>query len=409
MAAPAAILRSVLAAAVLLGCAGPIDPTRAPTDRAGSPVASTPKRVAALPRSPGAPTVDLGATLDIRSLDRTTSDRLLAFASTGSSIVFSANLDPAGAPGSAPDLWRVTPGPTEEPELVWRNPHRDHVLTAIAGDVETIAFVDMPVTGERAWELRVVNRDGSSVVLDRHPGDDDVSGLVPSASVFVPSVVWTAFDRGPDGPVSQLLVASEPDWTPRVLLERDARRAELWFPSVYGSTLAYTEVVYDETRSSDERHVYLWDFTDPSAEPRRLDTSGRATMPQLVAGSVIWKEADPGFNMFNWGRLFRYDLEAGTVAPLRMGPNREYVTYPSAGGRFVAAWGSNTTDFAIYDLLRGAPRGVERYAADGTESVLRVHVQDDLMAWLWTDDRPTGPTVVELRYAFLPQIREPEG
>jgi hypothetical protein len=93
---------------------------------------------------------------------------------------------------------------------------------------------------------------------------------------------------------------------------------------------------------------------------------------------------------------------------MHLGADRAYVNYPSAGARFVAAWGSNTTDFTVYDLLHHAPRGIERYPPDGTESILRAHVRDDLMAWLWVDDRPTGPTTVELRFAFLPALREPE-
>jgi hypothetical protein len=414
VAAPAAALRRALPAAtlaaILLGCTGPVRSSPAVPPQATPVVRAPAKVVAAVPRPsvPADPAVDLGRTVDIRALDRTVSDAILAFTSTGTSIAFSANLDPHGSPDSAPDLWRVTPGATEEPELVWRNPERDHVLTALAGDLDTVAFVDMPVTGERAWALRVVTRDGSTAVLDRHPGDDDVSGLVPSASVFHPSVAWTAFDRGPNGPVSQLLVATEPDWTPRVLLERNARDAELWFPSLYGSTLVYTEVVYDESRSADDRHVYLWDFNDAGAEPRRLDTSGLATMPQLVAGTVVWKEADPGFNMFNWGRLFRYDIATETVTPMHLGEDRAYVNYPSVGARFVAAWGSNTTDFVVYDLVRHAPRGIERYPPDGTESVLRAHVRDNLIAWLWVDDPPTGATAVELRFASLPMVREPE-
>ena len=130
-------------------------------------------------------------------------------------------------------------------------------------------------------------------------------------------------------------------------------------------------------------------------------------MPQVVAGrTVVWKEGEAGFNMFNWGRLVRYDVASGTITPMHLGANREYVNHPSAGARFVAAWGSNTTDFAVYDLVREAPRGIERFPPDGTQSVLRAHVRGDLLAWLWVDHPPTGRTVVELRYANLPGVRE---
>src|SRR5690606_29164945 len=139
-----------------------------------------------------------------------------------------------------------------------------------------------------------------------------VPSLVPSFSVGEERVVWTAFDRGRDRPVSQLLEASSPAWQPRVVLEVPAAESELWLPSISGSLVAFTEVRYAADRSSDERFVYLMDLANPEGR-RRLDSSGRATMPLIVPGAVLWKEADPGFNMFNWGRMYRFDLETEAI------------------------------------------------------------------------------------------------
>lgn len=399
-------------AAILLGCSSVdvVDPTAREVASIGAPpvagkvMTRLDRPVAAPPPVPG-----LAADLEIVALDAATSDSILGFVSTGSAVAFSSNLADDAAPDAAPDLWRVTPGVDPAPELVWRNPHRDHSLLALAGDLDAIAFVDIPTTGERAWELWIVPGDDAPVLLDEHPGDADVPGLVPSISIYWPVVVWTAFDIGPNGPVSQLLTASAPEWEPEVLLERDAAVAELWLPSLQETTVAFTEVVYGPDRRTDERHAYLWRFDDPASAPVRLDRSGLATMPQLIGpDTVVWKEADPGFNMFNWGRLYHHDVRSGTVTPMYLGTEQEYVNYPSAGSRFVAWWGSNTADFGVFDLARGAPRTVERYDPTGNEAVLRAHVHGDLLAWLYIDDPPVGETVVELRYAELPTLKQPD-
>ena len=395
-------------AAILLGCSSAVvDPTA--RDAVPTPRPAIAKRVTQLGRPAAAPTPvpGLAADLEVATLDAATSDSILSFTSTGSAIAFSSNLADDADPDAAPDLWRVTPGGDPEPELLWRNPNRDHSLTALAGDLDAIAFVDIPTTGERAWQLWIVPGDGAPALLDEHPGDAEVPSLVPSISVYWPVVVWTAFDIGPAGPVSQLLTASAPDWTPELLLERDAALSELWLPSVQETTVAFTEVVYGPDRTTDERRAYLWRFDDPSSEPMRLDGSGLATMPQLVGlDTVVWKEADPGFNMFNWGRLFRHDVGSGAATPMFLGAQQEYVNYPSAGSRFVAWWGSNTAEFGIYDLAREAVRTVERYEPTGSEAVLRSHVHGDLLAWLYIDDPPIGETIVELRYAELPTLKQ---
>ena len=347
--------------------------------------------------------VDLGLELDIGTLGGDAGNAVGEFASDGWSVIFSSGFGPDVArDDAAPDVWRLTPGPSAEPELVWRNPARDHTIARIAGDAGAVAFVDIPLTGERAWTFRFIPRHESEArVLDEHPGDDDVPSLVPSFSVGEDSVVWTAFDRGADGPVSQLLEASSPTWEPRVLLELPAAEAELWLPSSSGSLVAFTEVRYAPDRLSDERHVYLMDPDDPDGR-RRLDTSGRATMPLIVPGAVLWKEADPGFNMFNWGRMFRFDLESEAVTRVDASP-QEYVNYPSAGGRFVTWYGADSFALGVYDHLLDEARVIERSGND--TSLLRPHLAWDLLVWM----RVAGSGAdnqAELRYAFLPGAGE---
>jgi hypothetical protein len=378
-----------------------------------TPIVSPPRPVegagaSTAPLSSGSPVpsasssrrLGLAEELDIQSFPRELSGTTLEFVSDGGAILYSSSRATDAAPDSAPDLWRYEPG-AAKPTLVWRNPERAHSIVRIAGDVGAAAFVEMPVTGERAWNLWLIPEpDAEAILLDTHPGDEDVSSLVPSISVRESTVAWTAFDRGPAGPVSQLFIAHAPAWEPVLLQERPAGEAELWLPSFYAGRMVYTEVRYAPDRSTDERQVFLLDLTDPTAEPRRLDTTGRATMPLILSDTVLWKETDPGFNMFNWGRMVACQLPSCDPVPISVAPQEE-VNYPSLGERFVAWWGLNAFAFGVYDLERDQPGFIEIYSGESGDNVLRPHVGGGLLVWLFVDTSiPGNPS--ELRYAYLP-------
>jgi hypothetical protein len=359
---------------------------------------STPASSAEPSREPAG---DLGREIVIESLDTDWTSHMLEFASDGEAVIFSSGALDGSDGEHTPDLWRYVPG-AAGPELVWQNPRRDRSLVKIDGEFGTWAFAELPLSGELTWDFWLLPGAGAdAILLDTHPGAEDFPDFVPSFDIHEGQIVWTAFDVGPDGaPVSQLLYARAPEWEPRVVVERDARLAELWLPSLRGSQAVYCEVVYSADRSTDERHVYLADLAQPNVPPRRLDTSGRATMPLLLINDgVVWKEADPGFNMFNWGRMFRYDLETGDVAPMGMRP-QEYVNYPSGGSRFIAAWGATTADFGVYDYEIGGPRLIDRYPPE--VSILRPHISWDLLVWLHVVTGPEPRPAPEVRFAFLP-------
>jgi hypothetical protein len=337
-------------------------------------------------------------------LDPELTDTILEFASDGTSILFSSGLAEDAASNAAPDLWRIEAGSDQPPELLWRNPARDHSIVKLAGDLGMVAFVDIPLDGSRAWDLWLIPRhEEDAILLDTHPGPREVSGLVPSFSVQEQTIAWTAFDIGPEGPVSQLLLARAPEWEPTLLLERPAAERELWFPSLHGARVAFGEVVYSPDRTTDQRHVYLLDLGAPHAEPVRLDHSDLATMPILVEDTVIWKEADPGFSMFNWGLLWRHDI--GGPGPMRLNTAPvDYVDTPSAGSRFVAWSAADSYQFVVYDLLEDRPRVIESYPAAEHANVLRPHIAWDLLVWLYAEGE-TADGYAEIRYAFLPPVR----
>jgi hypothetical protein len=103
--------------------------------------------------------------------------------------------------------------------------------------------------------------------------------------------------------------------------------------------------------------------------------------------------------------MFRYDLRTNQVARLDTAPQPD-VNYPSAGSRFVTWWGADSFWLTVYDLARDEPRLVARNTHESQESEFEPHIAGDLIVWrhvapLDPDDRG------ELRYAFLPPLREP--
>jgi hypothetical protein len=398
---------TILVATSALLVAGCSPATRTPSPPVAPSSAESVAPVTSTGASPSpAGTPGLADEIQVGRLDAELTDTILEFASDGSSILFSAGLAEDAAPNAAPDLWSVRAGSGEQPQLRWRNPARDHSIVKLAGDLGMVAFVDIPLDGSRAWDLWLIPRhEESAIRLDTHPGNKDVPSLVPSLSVQEQTIVWSAFDIGPEGPVSQLLLARAPDWEPTLLLERRSDERELWFPSLHGTRLAFCEVVYASDRTTDERHVYLLDLAAPHAEPIRLDHSDRATMPILIEDTVIWKEADPGFSMFNWGVLWRHDI--GGPGPRRLDTAPvDYVDNHSGGSRFVAWWAADALQFVVFDLLEERPRVIERYTAASQANVLRPHVAWDLLVWLYAEGE-TADGYAEIRYAFLPPVRSP--
>jgi hypothetical protein len=340
--------------------------------------------------------------LRIEEIDHSVTGPFLEVVSDGLAIWYSAAAPDVHDPQTAPLLYRYDPG-IGRPELVWQSDDAWSIVT-IGGEGGTIAFAELNMTpGERAWNLWLIpNRRAEPILLDTYPGGSEVPGSVPSFDIDEGLIVWTSFDRGQDGPVSQMWWARQPDWEPQLLATRLARERELWLPSVQVDQVAFVEVVYNADRSADERHVLLMDLRRPGAEPRRLDTTGRATMPQLVREGVIWKETDPGMNMFNWGTLQYYTFDEGTVSPIDLGADAN--NNPSVGQRFLAAQSIDSSVLMVYDLDRNQARPVELHPPTGPSAADRPSVAGSLLVWVALEINEADPDASppNLRWTHLP-------
>ncbi len=329
---------------------------------------------------------------------------MLDFASDSYGIIWSSGVLDGPDGHTAPDLWRYVPG-RDQPDLLWRNPDRDRQLAKIGGDTDVWAFAEISAGQEGWWKLWLLSEaDGSLRMLDSEAEDSGVPSLVPSFDVDAGRIAWTAFHRGaqPGSATSQLWMAQAPEWEPRLLAKRDAADHALWLPSLYGDGLAYVEVTIGADPSLDIRHVMLLDLSSPTTDAVQLDTSGNATMPVMTDDGVVWKEPEVGFAMFNWGTLRRYAFDTGTVSGVRMMPQVD-VNYPSGGGRFLAAWGANTSVFTVHDLHSGRSRLIELY--DNTvDSIVRPHLAGDLLVWMHRTEAGAGLSPpAPLEYAWLPE------
>jgi hypothetical protein len=400
---PAAALAAAGLLSTLLACEASEPGPRATQPHPSDPPPSATSTVRPSATPDFSTLTDLGTQIEIGVIGPEHTENMADFVSTGDAVLFSSGAGPDVATTTgAPDLWEVKAW--GDPQRVWKNPSRDHTLVRLGGDLGTYAFVDMPLTGQRAWTLYLLPGAGEeAIVLDEHPGDEDVSSLVPSFSIHAGRIVWTAFDRGPDGSVSQMLMAAEPDWEPRVILEYPAAEAEVWLPSLYGAAMTYSEVRYSEDGLTDERSVWLMSLDDP-APPRRLDTTGRATMPVMLADAVLWKQTERGYNMFNWGHMYRHDIATERVSLVDITP-QTFVNYPSGGQRYAVWRGADSFQFGVYDHVLDEPRLIESNPTGSDTSVLAPHIHESLLVWL----RVVGSdadAVAELRYAAMPDAGE---
>lgn len=310
----------------------------------------------------------------------------------GSMIFWSTGVD--ADPDTAPDLWAALPGAA--PKRIFANPNRDSSLLPIAGWGSRYAFVESNPGryGLNGWRLWYLDHAGATpVLLDSSDGPSPLPLLAMDAD----RLAWVAF-HGPAGHVtSELRTVTLPDLTKRIVERSASTKLQYVFPSLLGSELAYG--VEDPLTGAE--HVDLLDLGTTGAIARQLDTSGDATMPVLTPDSVLWKE---GTNIYDAGQLVRDPLPDGPATELAFG-TWSGVLYPSAGPRFATAWGSDPTQFYVYDLTVNQAVLLEGFPATGPLNDVRPYVAGDLLVWsrgVSTFDAQGQPTQpLELHWAGL--------
>ena len=184
-------MSATVVALCVVGVAGCMSATPSPTAVTVETPAATAAPETGSP-SPSA-TPGLGDEMEVGRLDPELTDSIFEFASDGESILFSSGFAEDAGRGASPDLLRYRVHADDQPEVLWRNPDRDHAIVKIAGDRGTVAFVDIPRDGDRAWKLWLIPRhEDEAILLDSHPGDADVSAFVPSFSIQESTIVWTS-------------------------------------------------------------------------------------------------------------------------------------------------------------------------------------------------------------------------
>jgi hypothetical protein len=321
----------------------------------------------------------------------------------GESVIFSGTSGRDAPSDHAPDLLAARPG--EAPRVIFTNPRRGSDLIPVAAGDGYVAFGEgnVAVFGEKAWVLWLLPPGADEPVeLDRNPAANDAP--LPLVALNGRHLVWQAIGFGPELERAELVALDLPSMTRRVIRSADPQEYQWWDPALDGDRLVYTEVDYvDGDPSSQfqpaELYAMLLDLADPAAAPVRLDTSGRATEPDIHGATVVWKEAD---NVFAWGTLVLHDLRTGRSRMVATDPQAG-IKSPSVGNRYVGFWGIDDTQLYLYDTKRAEMARVFEIAPTSeVGGAFRVEVAGDLAVWV----QGTGaePALV---WARLPTLDDP--
>jgi hypothetical protein len=321
----------------------------------------------------------------------------------GETIVYSGAAPTLSDPTSGPNLYRATP--RGAPTLLYAGPRSDSSLLPVVASHGWVAFAEHNDAsfGIGAWILWLLPPGASEPIeLDRTP---PLNGSpYPLVAIDERHVVWQGIALGPDERRAELIELSLPDLRRRVLFSDDPARFQWWDPALDGDRLVYTEVDYVHGDASSpthpaELHVMLLDLSDPSADPVRLDTSGRGAEPAIHGDDVVWKDAD---DVFNYGTLVHHSLATGATRTVDTSPQGG-IKSPTVGNRYVAFWGIDDTEFFVLDLRSDRVVPVFRLAPASTVGgAFRVEVAADLLVWVeGTEGRPV------IAWGRLPAMNDP--
>jgi hypothetical protein len=333
-------------------------------------------------------------TLQWKAIDSRWTTPLLAVASTGREVIWSAG--PQGSGDSAPDLYRFSPA-SGQTDLLVKSASRTANLLPIAGSPSGYAYVeqrDVAASGLVTWTLWYLRHsDQKPQQIDAM---DPVGGQVspaPSIAMSDGWLVWTSIHVRNAVVTSELRALNLHSGEIRLVASSPTTEGEFWFPDLDSDDLVYG--VYQVTDGVPSGRVFETSLVDGVA-PRRLDTDGAAAMPVVSGDTVIWKE-NPD-NPFSWGTLVRYSKVTGSTGPIRLGEEPQ-VNYPTLGDRYLAAWQWDPTRFYLCDVETGRTLLVADYGRTSTEVDQRPQITGRLMAW----SHATPLDTLELRWAYLPE------
>lgn len=368
---------------LLASCNGNPDPTglMTPSLDASPTTAESPSASAIAPA------------IEWEAIDQAWTTPLLAVATTGSEVLWSAGPDAEG--NFAPDLYRYSIEAGSVERLV-RSQSRTSNLLPIAGSAAGYAYVEQLAAEDGLvrwvlWYLPANSEDPIQVdVMDAGEG---LVSPAPSIAISERWLVWGSVHLRPSGPTSELTVLELRSDQVRVLDSGPAAETEFWFPAIEDDQLVYG--VVENGPGGSTRMVFYRDLSTAD-EAVRLDTSGRAGMPVISGDTVVWKESPD--NVFTWGSLVRFSMTTGEEQPIDFGAEHA-LNNPSLGDRFLAAWAQDPTRFNLFDLATDQVVVVEEFERDSTESNVRPYMRDDLLAWSHVPQAGD----LELRWAVLPE------
>lgn len=336
---------------------------------------------------------------DVHLIPQAFTTPLLDVKTDGRQIVWSTG---AASPvhGSAPDLVRYTL--VGAPAPLFTSPNRDSQLANIAISGSRYAFVEQNerAYGTAGWRIWYLARPSvEPIVIDSSDGRGGALSPVPFLAFAGNKLIWTAVHARAGVPRFELFSYDVDRKTSQLMLGANAAETEYWFPSSDGSPrVVYATVEHEGDLEA--FHTYVMDTSRVPVTPRRLDRTGRATMPVIAGGTVIWKTADQ--NVFNWSGLERYELPDGQTVSLAF-ERQTGLNYPTVGSRFVAGWGMDDTDFEIFDLLANRSLVVERYAPTSPVGVVRPVIAGDLLTFIRTPgDEDPASSALQLCWMKLP-------
>jgi hypothetical protein len=317
--------------------------------------------------------------------------------SIGSEIVWSG-----GATDADDNLFRYMPG-SSDPELVYRNPRRDSILSTIAGSSAGYVFTDDRwASGQpRGWRLWYLTEPGATPILLDQSTDDRLPS--PTLAMSDRYIAWAVVHGTWRDRLNELRVAPISDPThPTTLLSIPGRDHYVEFPALWNDELWYGIADNDWDAGTEAPRIEMIDLVHPAAKPSVYGADQRAFMPAPGRDVVAWKSGgQEGSSGLNSGALTLYWRASGMVEALHIpGPDTaaDRVSYPSVGNRFVAWWDDIRPRLYVYDLVERQFRRIAEFDWAGDELIGKPSLSSNLLTYIHS----RGEGDRSLEWATLP-------